>query len=66
MTAAAAPDGAFRITVDFSTTCLTCEEPIEPGERAWWVPKVGCWHRDCDPPRNLAAYRKEQQRSANG
>lgn len=42
--------------------CLTCEAPIERGERSHSEPGVGAWHIDCDPPRNLSLYRRERDR----
>lgn len=42
--------------------CLTCETPIEPGELAYTEPRVGAWHTDCDPPRNLSFYLRERDR----
>lgn len=42
--------------------CLTCETIIEPDEFAFREPRVGAWHADCDPPRNLRLYQRERDR----
>ena len=48
----------IRITVEHRGLCLTCEEPINAEDEAFWEPKVGVWHIDCDAPSNLHAYRR--------
>jgi hypothetical protein len=50
---------ARRITSQYPGSCLTCEEPYSAGDEVEWCPGVGCWHPDCDPPRNLATYVKD-------
>lgn len=50
------------ITVQRARPCLTCEEPIEVGERANWEPQVGIWCLDCGPPENLAHYIAERDK----
>ena len=50
---------AARIIVEHPSLCLTCEEQILFGEKAWWVQGTGIWHEDCPAPRNLNLYLKE-------
>jgi hypothetical protein len=44
------------ITVGTPAPCLTCEEPVEAGEKAQWCPTVGVWHIECARPKNLEAH----------
>lgn len=44
------------------TLCLTCEDDIAEGELAHTEPRVGSWHLDCAPPRNLHLYQRERDR----
>lgn len=46
----------------YATTCLRCDEMIEPDERAYVERGVGAWHEDCDEPLNLPLYRRERER----
>lgn len=55
---------AIRIVANHAAPCLTCEEPIEPGEEASWVRGVGVWHLDCPPPKNLATYVRDAAAAA--
>lgn len=48
----------------YATECLTCEDRIEPDERAYVERGVGAWHEDCYEPRNLRLYRRERDRKA--
>lgn len=48
------------IKVEYRGRCLTCEEVIEVGETARWVPNVGLWHLNCGPLKNAVHYAKEQ------
>lgn len=53
------------ITAQYAGMCLTCEEDYDIGEKVYWEPGVGCWHTDCDVPRNLQAEQRttaERQR----
>lgn len=54
---------ARLIEAKYPGSCLTCEERIEAGTNAYWVPGVGMWHEDCDVPRNLQQYVKQSQAS---
>ena len=44
------------------TLCLTCDDDIRGGERAYSEHRVGSWHLDCPTPRNLSLYQRERDR----
>lgn len=52
--------------VSWRPLCLTCEEPITEDDKAYVEPGVGAWHEDCDPPRNLALYKRERDTKTRG
>lgn len=47
-----APTISF-ITAQYPGTCLTCDEEYGAGEKVWWCKGAGCWHEQCDAPRNI-------------
>lgn len=52
----------FVRRLGYTAECLTCETRIEADEPAHREHRVGAWHADCDPPRNLPLYRRERDR----
>lgn len=53
-------DEARLIQARYDGACLTCEGSYAIGDKVHWVRAVGCWHEDCDPPRNLATYIRDR------
>lgn len=49
--------GFKQITNQYAQRCLTCEEPIEAGQRVNWTPGAGgIWHLSCEVPKNIATH----------